>query len=212
MCSIAGEPMYIVFNPQRNQMLSSFTSNQYLLKKQALALTGIFRIYDANGQMVAYSKQKMFKLKEDIRVYADEEQTMEILMIKARSILDFSAAYDVFDSRTQQLIGTLRRKGLRSILRDQWEVLSPYDQVVGTIEEDSMGRALLRRFLLGKLLPQDYDMIINGQRAMDLRQRWHFFRYELEMTFEPASQVIDRRLGIAAGILLAAIEGKQDDN
>ena len=193
-------------------MLTSFTSNQYLLKRQALALTGIFRIYDANGQLVAYSKQKMFKLREDIRVYADEGQTQEIMMIKARSILDFSAAYDVFDSRTGQLVGTLRRKGFRSIVRDAWEVLAPNGQLIGTVTEDSMGRALLRRFLLGTLLPQDYDLIINGQRVMDLRQRWHFFRYELEMTFEAPSQVIDRRLGIAAGILLAAIEGKQDDN
>lgn len=162
--------------------------------------------------MVAYSKQKMFKLREDIRVFRDEEQSQEILMIKARQILDFSAAYDVFDSQLQQPVGTLRRKGLRSIVRDSWEVLDPNGQLLGVIEEDNMTRALLRRFLLGSLLPQDYDLIINGQRAMDLRQRFHLFRYELEMTFEADSRVLDRRLGIAAGILLAAIEGKQSDS
>ena len=190
-------------------MYLPFQSDYFLLKRQALALTGVFRIYDANEQLIAYSKQKMFKLREDIRVYADESQSQEILTIKARQILDFSAAYDVMDSRSGILVGTLRRRGLKSLLRDEWEVLSPSGQVTGLLYEDNMGLALLRRLLLGTLLPQNYDLVIDGQRAMDLRQRFNIFRYELQMWF--TSPQIDHRLGLAAGILLAAIEGKQSD-
>jgi hypothetical protein len=47
-------------------------------------------------------------------------------------------------------------------------------------------------------------------RVADLRQRFNLFRYELDVdfSFDPARR-LDRRLGLAAAILLAAIEGKQ---
>jgi uncharacterized protein YxjI len=192
-------------------MYPPFRSSRFTLKKQVLALTGIFRLYDDAGNVVAYSKQKMFKLREDIRVYTDESQSQELLHIQARQIIDFSAAYDVYDTLENCLVGTLRRRGFRSMVRDQWNVLAPGDQLIGTLAEDNVIRAMLRRLLLGSFLPQDYDLLIHDQKAMDLRQRFNLFRYELDMDFNFGSgQLIDHRLGIAAGILLAAIEGKQD--
>ena len=192
-------------------MYSPFNANHFTLRRQVLALTGVFRLYDESGQAIAYSRQKMFKLREDIRVYTDESQSQELLHIQARQILDFSAAYDVVDSLEGRLVGTLRRRGFRSIVRDQWEVLGPGEQPLGTLIEDSQGRALLRRLLLGSLLPQDYDLLIDERRVMDLKQRFHLFRYELDLDFSfDAGRQLDRRLGIAAGILLAAVEGKQE--
>lgn len=192
-------------------MYPPFNGNRFTLKKQVMALTGVFRVYDETERVVAYSRQKMFKLREDIRVYTDENQSQEILHIQARQIMDFSAAYDVIDRLQNVQVGTLRRRGFRSLLRDEWEVLAPGDQPIGTLIEDDAGRAALRRLLLGRLLPQDYDVLIDGQRAMDLKQRFNLFRYELDMEFFPAAgRLLDHRLGIAAAILLAAIEGKQE--
>lgn len=192
-------------------MYTPFTANYFVLKKQVLALTGTFRLYDQNEQMVAYSRQKMFKLREDIRVYADEDQRQELLYIQARQILDFSAAYDVRDSQTGEMVGTLRRRGLRSMLQDTWDVLGPDERLIGTLVEDNLGLAMLRRLLLGSLLPQNYDLLVNEQRVMDLRQRFNPFRYELILDFSfDTTRAIDHRLGIAAGILLGAIEGRQD--
>jgi uncharacterized protein YxjI len=128
-------------------MNSIFQHNQYLLKRQVFALTGKFRFYDPSGSLVMFSEQKMFRLREDIRVYSDESKSQEVLMIKARQIIDFSAAFDVVDSVSGQKVGALRRKGLASILRDEWEILDVNDNVIGTLFEDSMGMALLRRFL-----------------------------------------------------------------
>ncbi|MBT3337380.1 MAG: hypothetical protein HN560_16180 [Anaerolineae bacterium] len=190
-------------------MHSAFIHNKYLLKRQAIAMTGKFRFYDPNGQLVMFSEQKMFKLREDIRVYADEAKMQEVLSIKARSIVDFSAAYDVVDATNNEHVGTLRRKGLRSMLRDEWEVLNPAGQVIGSLFEDSMQLALLRR-LLASIIPQNYDISIGQSVVADLKQRFNIFRYELDLDFsmDTANQ-LDRRLGIAAGILLAAIEGRQ---
>jgi uncharacterized protein YxjI len=193
-------------------MNSIFQFPNYLLRRQAIALTGKFRFYDPAGRLVMFSEQKMFRLREDIRVYGDEAKSQEVLSIKARQILDFSAAYDVVDTGMNQKVGVLRRRGLRSILRDEWEVLDANDQVIGKLFEDSVPLALLRRLLLGSLLPQNYDITVGDTRVADLKQRFNPFRYELDLDFRmDTTNRLDRRLGIAAAILLAAVEGKQKD-
>jgi uncharacterized protein YxjI len=189
-----------------------FQFPSYLLRRQAIALTGKFRFYDPAGSLVMFSEQKMFKLREDIRVYSDEAKSQEVLSIKARQILDFSAAYDVVDTAMNQKVGVLRRRGLRSLLRDEWEVLDANDNMLGKLFEDSVPLALLRRFLLGSWLPQNYDITIGEVRVADLKQRFNPLRYELDLDFSmDTAHHLDRRLGIAAGILLAAVEGKQKD-
>ena len=188
-----------------------FEYRTYLLKRQVFALTGKFRFYEPNGGLVLFSEQKMFRLREDIRVYTDEGKQQEVLMIKARQIIDFAAAYDVVDSASGEKVGVLRRKGWSSILRDEWEVLNAQDQPIGSLFEDSMGLALLRRLLLGSLLPQNYDLTLGQTRVADLKQRFNLFRYELDLDMSmDAARQLDPRLGIAAAILLAAIEGRQN--
>jgi uncharacterized protein YxjI len=191
-------------------MHSAFQYDYYHLRRQVLALTGKFRLYSPQGELVLYSEQKMFRLKEDIRLYSDETKSQELLYIQARQIIDFSAAYDVIDSLTGLRVGMLRRKGVRSMVRDEWQVFDAAEQQFGVLIEDSLNLALLRRLLLN-LLPQNYDLISNGGRLADIRQRFNPFRYELDLDFrEDTTRRLDRRLGIAAGVLLGVIEGRQD--
>jgi uncharacterized protein YxjI len=191
-------------------MNPAFEYDRYLLKRQVFALTGKLRFYNPQEQMVLYVEQKMFRLREDIRVYNDESKSQEVLLIKARNIIDFNAAYDVLDPAFNQKIGTLRRKGWRSMMRDEWEVLDANDNVIGMLFEDSVGQALLRRLLLGSLLPQNYDMTLGETRVADLRQRFNLFAYQLDLDFSiDPTRRLDRRLGIAAATLLAIIEGRQ---
>ena len=193
-------------------MHSAFQFNQYLLKRKVLALTGKFNFYGPNGESVLYSEQRMFKLKEDVRVYSGPDKSQELLMIKARQVIDFSAAYDVFDPLERVRVGTLQRRGLRSIARDEWLILDAQQQPLGIIIEDDLTYAMLRRFLLGTLLPQNYDVIINGRAVADLRQLFNLVRYEMLIDFSNNhSQQLDPRLGIAAALLLGIIEGKQSN-
>lgn len=193
-------------------MNSIFQYPHYVLHRQVFALTGKFRFYDPMGNLVMFSEQKMFRWKEDIRVYADESKMREVLSIKARQIMDFSASYDVVDTEMNQKVGVLRRKGWRSMFRDEWEVLDENDNMKGLLFEDSMGLAVLRRLVLGSWLPQNYDITFGTTRVADLKQNFNLFRYELNLDFSmDVSRMMDRRLGIAAGILLAAVEGKQSN-
>jgi len=193
-------------------MHQAFSYNHYILKRQVFALTGKVRVYSPENNLLLFSEQKMFRLREDIRVFGDESKSHEILRIQARQIIDFSAAYDVVDTGENQVVGTLRRKGLKSLVRDEWEVLLPNDQPLGVLQEDSVTQALLRRLLLGSFLPQNYDLLIGGSRAADLRQRFSLFGYTMDIDLSPTpGAAIDPRLALAAGLLLAIIEGKQDN-
>lgn len=189
---------------------TAFSYDHYLLRRQVLALTGKIRVYAPAGDLVLYSEQKMFKLREDIRVFSDEAKQSELLWIQARQIIDFAAAYDVLDSMSGMKVGALRRKGFRSIVRDAWEILDPSDMVIGTIEEDNMTRAMLRRLFLGSLLPQSYDVTMGDRVVAEFNQRFHFFRFDMDLNFSEGGRLaLDRRLGLAAAILLGIIEGKQ---
>lgn len=124
---------------------------------------------------LAFIKMKALRLKEDIGIYSDSSQSQELMRIKARSVIDFGATYDVTDSKTSQIIFSFQRKGLRStFVRDKWNLLDTGGNVVGALQETSKGLAFARRYLglipyIGELLdlifafaPQTYDILQNG--------------------------------------------------
>ena len=191
-------------------MSNELIQTDYLIRRKVLTIFGQkFHVYDQNGDLLLFTKQRAFKLKEDIRIFSDESMTSERLIIQARSIVDFSAAYDVVDVEAGVKVGALRRKGFRSILRDSWEFLGPNDEVLGTVQEDSMTMAMLRRFL-SNLIPQRFHVSSGSGTIATYRQHFNPFIFKLRVHLEPnASETIDPRLVLAGGILLAAIEGRQ---
>ncbi|MHC4203393.1 MAG: hypothetical protein ACYSTT_01995 [Planctomycetota bacterium] len=190
--------------------MDDFSDNQYMIRRKILTIFGAkFHVYNTTGELILFSKQKAFKLKEDIRIFTDESMSAERLVIKARQIVDFSAAYDVVDQAENRKIGTLRRKGWKSIVRDSWEFLSEDDQPIAMLVEDSMLMSLLRRFLCN-LIPQTYHVRQNGKTLITYKQNFNPFVLKLRVIIEPDSRgIIDPRLVLAGGILLAAIEGRQ---
>ncbi|GHG79324.1 hypothetical protein [Comamonas sp. JC664] len=187
-----------------------FGQTRYMIRRKFFKLFGdAFHIYDEAGNLAFYSKLKAFKLKEDIRIYTDEEMREELIIIKARGIIDFGMTYDVTDAVTGERLGALRRKGLRSLFRDQWLVLDANDQEVGKIEEDSMAMALVRRFL-SNLIPQSFTGTLGLTQVFAFHQRFNPFIQKIDLDFSmDLDRQLDRRLGIAAAVLMCAIEGRQ---
>jgi uncharacterized protein YxjI len=191
-----------------------FTHAQYMVRRKVLKIFGAaFHVYDTAGNVVLYSKQKAFKLKEDIRLYTGEDCSIELLTIQARQIIDFGASYDVVDTPTGKKIGAFRRKGLKSLIRDEWVIMDAYDREVGRILEDSTTLAVIRRFVeaAAMFLPQKFHAELAGAGLVArFQQNYNPFVRKLTVDFSPdAGGRFDRRLGLAAGILLSAIEGRQ---
>ena len=185
-------------------------SSEYTIRRQVFKLFGAaFHVYDGDGNLVGYSKQKAFKLKEDIRIYTDESMSSEVLSIQARQIVDFSAAYDIVDARSGERVGAARRKGWSSIARDSWELLDTSDTPVATVQEDSMMMAMMRH-LLSNLIPQNFSVKNDaGTEFADFHQHFNPFIYKLDVTIRPGA-AIDPRLILGAAVLICAIEGRQN--
>ena len=185
---------------------------RYTIRRKVFTLLGKkFHIYDADGNLVGFSKQKAFKLKEDIRIYRDESMDEEWLKIAARSVIDFSAAYDVTDSRTGAAIGTLRRKGMKSLFRDSWEVLDEHGAPVGHIQEDSALMATIRRLTdYGWIFPQKFTLSGEGGGEAIANYSTNFNPFVHKLTVDVhGGNTLHPFVPLAAGILLVAIEGKQ---
>jgi hypothetical protein len=191
-------------------MSTAATGTEFTIRRKVFSFLGAkFHIYDSDDKLIGFSKQKAFKLKEDIRLYTDESMDKEQLVIQARKVIDFSAAYDVVDSKKDKKIGALQRKGMKSILRDEWVVLDGNDGEIGTIKEDSTGMALVRRFMpLGKLIPQKFMLRdSDGNELAQFRTHFNLFVHRMTVTVYPES-TISPYLILAGGLLLVAIEGR----
>ncbi len=188
-----------------------FQRSGYVLHKKLLKLFGgEFSIFDCDtGELLFFSRQKAFKLREDIRIFADANENSLLLTIKARQILDVGATYDVADAASGETVGALHRKALKSLVRDEWIVLDATGREIGALREDSMRIALVRRFLFPGL-PQAFTMEIDCRLVARFQQNWNFFAPKLGMDFTSnTAGLLDPRLGVAAAVLLAAIEGRQ---
>jgi uncharacterized protein YxjI len=185
----------------------------YVIRRKFLKLFGNeFRIFDPAGNLVLFSRQKAFKLREDFRVWTGEDMQTEVLWMQARKIIDFASAYDVVDSQSGQKVGAFKRKGLKSIVRDEWILMDANDQEIGIFQEDSLAMGILRRIIGGGLLtiPQKFHMDVGNANVALLRQNWNPFVLKMTVDFSPDTQgLLDRRLGIGIAILHSAIEGKQ---
>jgi len=191
------------------ELHSAFKHNYYLFRRKVLKLFGgAFHAYDENGVLLLYSKQKAFKLKEDFRVYTDERQVEELLTIKTPQILDIGATYNVQDATTGEPVGAIRRRGIKSIFKDEWIFLSNEATEIGKLTERSVLGAIVSRFI--NLIPQTYVISsADGRTIAEIKQHFNPFVLKYSMTILEPEGPIDRRLLISSGILLAAIERRQ---
>jgi uncharacterized protein YxjI len=99
------------------------------LSFKIMALARQLSVTDANGNLVFYVKQKVFKLKESITIFADAEQTIPLFMINADRVIDFSARYH-FTDRNGASIGSVKRQGMKSLWRARYDIMEGETQTL----------------------------------------------------------------------------------
>lgn len=100
-----------------------------------IAISPQLAVTDAADNLVFYVKQKAFKLREQVTVFADREQARPVAYIKADRLLDISATYGFEDPQGRRF-GAVKRAGMKSLWRAQYEVLRG-EQTLFTIREDN---------------------------------------------------------------------------
>jgi hypothetical protein len=206
---MASPGMGATARPAASILAAAFQQDRFIARQKIWTFTPKFYFCDLDGNTLAFLRKKVFTLKDEIRIFTDETQSMELLHIKARKIIDWGTAFDVTDSINHQKVGVIKRQGWKSILRKEWTIMDANEQPVGTVKEDSLLLATLRRYVIN-LIPQSYSFAADGRELGTARQNWNFFVPKMIVDFssDPGRQ-LDRRLIAAAIVLLMAVEGRQ---
>lgn len=111
------------------------------LSFKKIALSPQLSVTDAEGNLQLYVRQKLFKLKESVTVFADREQTRPLYAINADRVLDFAARY-TFTDQAGRVLGGVRRQGMRSLWRARYEVFRGEEVVLQIHEENPWVKVL----------------------------------------------------------------------
>lgn len=158
------------------------------LKFKLLAFAPQIYVHDSTGKMIHYIKQKLFKLKEEVTIFADEAQTKPQYKINADKIIDFSAAYH-FTDMTGAKLGSVKRKGMKSLWSAHYEIFDTDGKQVLTIKEENpwikvfdaiLGEIPIVNLFLGYFLNPKYLI----QSATGLEYKITKSRSFLESSFE----------------------------
>jgi hypothetical protein len=99
-------------------------------------LSNDFIAKDASGSQLVYVRSKLFKLKEDIQVFATEKKEEVLFTIKADRIIDFNACYAFADDEGE-FIGQVGRKGAKSLLKAHYEIYDNEKKPEFLIQEEN---------------------------------------------------------------------------
>ena len=182
--------------------------NQYLIREKFLKIFGNkFRIMDSQDNLYGFCEQKRFRIKEDLRIYDDEQKNNKWLVIKQRNLVDAWGGFDIVDPKEGLHLGTIRRKFWKSLLRTKWELLDSEGNEVGMLIEDSLGYAIARRTFLG-ILPKKYTLWTSGDdQPITMRQKFNPIIKKLVVSIPP-NHTFDRRFIAGLAIVIAALDGR----
>jgi uncharacterized protein YxjI len=197
-----------------------FANDRFLVEQLVRPMINLYQVTPLAigetpaGGPIAYVRQKRMAIKEDIRFFADEQETQELFRIKARSLFDIGGArYDVTDAGGAP-IGVLEHVFGKSFLRSTWKVTDADGGEVLTAQERSMPMAILRRVtdLIPYLdllpIPYNFDLLMDGRVVGHLNRKFQVRdRYVLDLSGDHERR-LDRRMAIALAIGLDTLQNR----
>ncbi|MFT4176568.1 MAG: hypothetical protein QM627_07910 [Luteolibacter sp.] len=170
------------------------------LSFKILALSSQVTVTDATGRVVIYTKQKLFKFREHIQIFTDRTQSTLLAEIRANKVIDWSARYFATDAQGGQ-IGSVGRRGWRSLWKAHYETFNPGDDVPDfSIHEENpwskvadslLGEIPIIGLLSGYLFhPRYLASRSDGTPAMRMTKQPAFFegRFKLEQLCEATAR------------------------
>ncbi|MCP2038713.1 hypothetical protein [Chryseobacterium sp. HSC-36S06] len=185
-------------------------------KFKITTLSSDFNITDRNGNYVAYVRQKMFKLKEDVIVFNDETKSQELFRIKANQWIDFNASYAITDLQSGKIFGNLSRRGMRSLWKSQYDIADETSATKYQINEDNgwikvldgiIGEIPLVGMLTGYFLNPSYTVKDNaGKEYFKLKKMPSLFgrKFQLDRIIDINDE--DESLVVLSFLMMVLLE------
>ncbi|MBA3757361.1 hypothetical protein H0X09_00620 [Candidatus Saccharibacteria bacterium] len=177
----------------------------------------ILKDEDLEQKVCGYAKQKRLALREQFTIFRDETQTQVLVASKARSIMDLSPTFDVFDDN-QKPLAVLKKEFKKSLLVSSWTI---YDKqmkaTVFTISEKSPAIAIARRAwefipFISEIMPfplKFHFSVKSGDKIVGEYTKITTIRdhYALHLD-EGAIDVLDERAWMVMAVLLDAMQSR----
>lgn len=135
--------------PATDDIARALEGIQYPLRLsfKILALASQATMTDATGRTVLYTKQKLLKFREHVEIFTDASQSTRLADIRANKVIDWSARYFSTDASGRE-IGSVGRRGWRSLWRAHYEAFNPGDNTPDfSIREENAGAKVADAFL-----------------------------------------------------------------
>lgn len=160
------------------------------LRFRLVALAPRIIVTDSAPTEILYVKQKVFNLREDIRIFSDESESREMFNIQAEQILDFNTRYNFYDSKNGEHMGSVKARGWRSLWSATYLIDDPAQQQMMVIKEDNpwvkvadslIGNMPILRWFSGFLFHPSYtayrgsDEDDRSQPVMQIKKQGAFF-------------------------------------
>lgn len=182
-----------------------------------VAIAPQLTVTDAQGDVLAYVQQKLFKLKEAVTVYADANKERTNYTMKADRIIDFSARYH-FKSADGVDLGSVKRRGLRSFWKATYEISDSVGEVCFKVTEANpwvkmidtvLGGIPVLGFFTGYFLHPSYNVLQDDKTVVRMTKQPAFFegRFAVERNQE-LSEVDEERILLSLMMLVLLERGR----
>ena len=173
---------------------------------------------DEPGPPFCFVRQRRFTFKEDIRFYADDSRSIELMRIKARQRFDPRARYDVTAADGSK-IGEIQKVFGASLLRSTYRLYDATGAEVATAAEHSLPVALFRRAIgfvpyvenVAGWLPIPYHFTFERDGLVLGSHRRHIGKlrdvYTIDMSGD-SQRSVDRRLILAIAVGMDALQAR----
>jgi uncharacterized protein YxjI len=187
----------------------AFMLKEYIIDKNWARLFGSgLSVTNSDGEKVMQADEKPFRMKDEYTLYDGKEKKEPFLSIKEKGRIDEMSTFDIFDPKSSQLVGSVKRHMMRSNIQTTWSILSGEGKVIGTLKEKSIKKALLAR-ALGPWVARNYTVATSDDKeAATIVESRNPFSWKMKMKVSDEPTPIDKRLLVAAGILLANVDGR----
>lgn len=131
-----------MINNRMKDSIKGVELNEDYYKIKQKFIRNKYKIYDSNDNLILRAKQKLFRLKEDIK-FKDKDGE-PVFEVKAQQIMDIAGDYTLIDSETEEPVTVLEKNW--TFLTHKWKIkdASNDERLIARFHTEDKGRAFIR--------------------------------------------------------------------
>lgn len=172
---------------------------------------------DGKQELAGYARQKRLALREQFTLFANEGLTKVLATSKARSAIDLSPTFDVYDD-TGKPLAVLKKEFKKSLLISTWSILDAKEKnLLFNVSEKSTAVAIGRRVwelvpYLSEFIPFPFKfhfLIKSGDQTVGEYTKIALIRdhYALHLDEKQAGK-LDEKAWMVLAVLLDAMQSR----